>query len=344
MTTPALQGALRAARDKLNARFAMARRRMPALDGEAFGGFLIEAVGPLAEAVAAAQSDRVGDVVHAAYDVALELCGQRLAGAGARDPRIGAAWGAVVRGAAQVIVEEPARALAASANAIASLAATPGARPDAWAASMVRVADGAPRVDAATWLAAGKVLAWRAGMAHYRAGALETADLLSPALALALVGAAPGDSWPAIRARLQNDPWFVPGAAEAAAAREARVVARVGGFRGFGGLFTAPPTVAAGAVDRFLVGSGGERWVLFADACGATFHRASDADRPRTATSAATAAEAVAVRGRKLQHGGAAVDLPVRGAITSHATTARTVAVTSAQTHAIVLVALPVSK
>ncbi|HUS68419.1 MAG TPA: hypothetical protein VMZ28_27985 [Kofleriaceae bacterium] len=319
---PALEAVLRAGRADLNARFAMARRRMPALDGAAFGAFVAEALGPLADAVAAERPDRVADVVHAAYDVALELCGQRLAGAGARDGRVGEAWAALVRGAAApLIAQSPGRALAASANALASLAAMPGARPDDWATAMSGVAAARPELD--TWLAAGQVLAWRAGMAHYRAGALDVADRLPPALALALVGAATGDDWSAVRARLRGDPWHVPGAAPAP---PVRVVGRVGAFRGFGGLFPEPPTVRAAGVDRFLVESGGDRWVLFADACGATFHRASEAD-----------AQAAPAR-RVVQP---PIELAERGSLTSTARAAATLAVTSTQTHSILLLAMP---
>jgi hypothetical protein len=109
-------------------------------------------------------------------------------------------------------------------------------------------------------------------------------------------------------------------------------VARVGGFRGFGGLFAVPPSVAGGG-DRFLVASAEDAWVLFADAFGATFHRAGEEDR-------ATTAQPPRWRGRQVDVEGRSIEVPVRGELTSAAVAASTLAVTSSHSHALVLVAL----
>ena len=321
----ALAEILRASRGELNARFAMARRRLPALDGAAFGQFLVDAVAPLCDAV---PSRDVAAVAHAAYDVALELCGQRLAGAGARDGRVGAAWSALLVPAAAHIAAAPEATLSAAANALVQLAAAPGARPEAWAEVMGTIAPRAASIE--EWLTAGQVAAWRAGLAHYRAGALEAADRLPPALALELVGA--GGEWADVRARLCADPWHDP----ARPWSGARVVARVGAFRGFGGLFPVPPSVAGGG-ECFLVESDGDAWILFADACGATFHRAGEED---LRAAAAGGARAAGWRGHRIEVGGQAIDLPVRGEVTSAALAASTLALTTSHSHSVLLVAL----
>ena len=321
----ALAEILRASRGELNARFAMARRRLPALDGAAFGQFLVDAVGPLCDAV---PSRDVAAVAHAAYDVALELCGQRLAGAGARDGRVGAAWSALLVPAAAHIAAAPEATLSAAANALVQLAAAPGARPEAWAEVMGTIAARAASIE--EWLTAGQVAAWRAGLAHYRAGALEAADRLPPALALELVGA--GGAWADVRARLRADPWHDPARPQS----ETRVVARVGAFRGFGGLFPVPPSVAGGG-ECFLVESDGDAWILFADACGATFHRAGEED---LRAAAAGGARAPGWRGHRIEVGGQAIDLPVRGEVTSAALAASTLALTTSHSHSVLLVAL----
>jgi len=324
----ALADILRAGRGELNARFAMARRRLPALEGAAFGRFLVAAVAPLVDAVPARDASAVA---HAAYDVALELCGQRLAGDGARDGRVGAAWAALLVPAAARIAEAPERALAAAANALVQLAAAPGAQPESWAGVMGAIAPRAASVD--EWLVAGQVAAWRAGLAHYRTSALEAADRLPGSLALSLVGAPADRAWPELRARLQADPWHLP----AQPAEGTRVVARVGSFRGFGGLFPVPPSVAGGS-DHFLVASDGDAWVLYADAWGATFHRASQEDRRAAADRGSLAPR---WRGRRIEIGQQAIDVPVRGEVTSAAIASATLAVTSSHSHAVVLVALP---
>lgn len=273
----ALVGFLRADRDGLNGRFAHARRRLPGLDGDAFSAFLVDALGPLLDRVAALGAgrghDALHDVGHAAYDVALELVGQRLAGPTARDPRVGAGWSAVVVAAAERVIEAPTRVLVAVANALCHLASTPGARPEEWAARMIEIAPLASSLD--EWLEAGQVLAWRCGLAHMREGALALCERIAPWLGPSLVGAPAGADWAMLRARLAADPWYAPSLPAAGL----RVVGRVGGFRGFGGLFVAPPVAARGGDDRFLIQSGDDTWVLFADAGGATFHRATDEER-----------------------------------------------------------------
>ena len=340
--SPALIGFLRADRDGLNGRFAHARRRLPALDGEAFSAFLLDALGPLLDRVAALRAGRgddTHDVGHAAYDVALELVGQRLAGPAARDPRVGDGWRAVVVAAAERVVEAPPRVLVAVANALAHLASTPGARPDEWAARMIEIAPVAGTLDA--WLEAGQVLAWRCGLAHLREGALALCERVAPSLGPSLVGAPAGADWEAVRARLAADPWYAPSPSRRGVTGSGlRVVGRVGGFRGYGGLFVAPPVASRGGPDRFLIQSGDDAWVLFADAGGATFHRATDEERAEARRGPASAPAAPIVRDGQLEHRGRSVALPVRGRVTSVAASGTTAAVTCSQTHAIALVAL----
>lgn len=170
-------------------------------------------------------------------------------------------------------------------------------------------------------------------MAHFRPGALAAADALPEALALAALRA-PDATWPESRARLAADPWHDPAAGPAGVLR---VVARAGAFRGFGGLFTEPPTVSA-AGGHFLVESGGERWLLTADAFGATFHRAlpderADAPRPPLPPG-------LAVKSTSLSFGGARCELPELVEIGGVAANGATLALTSPYTHAVTLVSL----
>jgi hypothetical protein len=115
------------------------------------------------------------------------------------------------------------------------------------------------------------------------------------------------------------------------------VVARAGAFRGFGGLFVEPPVVAA-AGEHFLVRSGGDCWLLTADAFGATFHRATPEEskdaRPSSVPPGVTA------RGTTVSIDGARVDLPELGEINGVAANGTTLAVTSPLSHAVVLLAL----
>ncbi|HEV7591119.1 MAG TPA: hypothetical protein VGO40_23615 [Longimicrobium sp.] len=328
---PSFASFLRAARPELNARFAEARRQRPDLDGEAFARFLREAADPLVRAVERVQPERAPEVARAAYELGLELVGQRLAGPAARDPWVNAGWREVAPAAAALVAAAPERVLGALGNALHRLAATPGARPAEWVTAMAALA---PRcADGDAFLAAGQVAAWRAGMAHYRAGALAAADALPPELALAAVRA-PGGGWPEVRRRLAADPWFDPSAPAAAGLR---VVARAGAFRGFGGLFAQPP-VAVAAGEHFLVRSGGDCWLLTADAFGATFHRATAEESKGPHPSSVP--PGVTARGTTVSVDGAHLDLPELGEITGVAANGTTLALTSPLSHAVVLLAL----
>jgi len=308
---------LRASRDDLNARFAEARQRLPQLAGDAFSDFLVNSVDPLLRAVDAATPDRVDAVALAAYDIALELVGQRLAGSRARDNAIGATWARVLPASARLVAAEPSRVLASLSNAAHQVAGTPGAKPGTWLDDMRRLAASCATVD--ELLRVGQVAAWRAGLAHFRRGAIAAAASLPEPLALDAVRALPDARWSDVEAGLLASEWFDPAKSRGAAPD----VKTVGAFRGFGGVFAEPPRVTF-AGDHLHVLSGDECWLLTADLYGATFHRVApnEAQLPPPSTSVAP--------GMRLPQG--------RGAITSVATSPTTVAVTWSLTHHVMLV------
>jgi len=171
-----------------------------------------------------------------------------------------------------LLATDPARVAASVTNAACNLAAEPGADSESWLAAMEAAAPLCRDVD--TCLKAGQVAAWRCGMAHYRRGALAIvpelpADLLAAALRLP-------DGVDASREAVVEtlgDPWRPL----ASAGKEWRpaglaLVARTGGFRGFGGPFISPPEVFAkdGALFAF---DSEVCWSLHADAFGVTFRR-----------------------------------------------------------------------
>jgi hypothetical protein len=329
---------LRAGRGELNMRFAAARVRHPDLDAEAFAEFIRSAVDPLAVAVARTHPDRVTDVTLAAYDIALELVGRKLVGGAARTPYVGDAWRRLLPNVATLVAADPERVIAAVCNAVHHLSAAPGARPEAWIDAMTGL--GSQCTDGGTFLGVGQVAAWRAGMAHFRESALAAADKLPESLALAAIGA-PSGRWPVIRDRLVVDPWYDPALPNESQGTP-RVVARAGAFRGFGGLFTEPPTVAM-ADERLFVRGGAECWVLTADAFGATFHRATPEEFERARPQSGLP-DGVSVRGTTVTVRGSTVNLPdVFQRLSSACATHTTLALTSRCAHAILLVALPVA-
>ena len=318
-------------------RFAETRHRLPMLDPGPFGDFLRQCVDPVIQEVHAVSADRVDAVAQAAYDVALELIGQRVAGSGSRGSAIEAVWQRVLVGAASAVAAEPERVLGSLTNAAYQIAATPNARPELWIADVERLAPKCASVD--ELLRLGQVVAWRAGLAHFREGAIAAAAALPEALALAAVRASTSASWREVEAGLRGSEWFDASEADRRSLASPRVMSMVGAFRGFGGPFTVPPRVTYDA-GHFRLTSGEETWLLIADLHGATFHRLST-DEPRGPPSTLALP-----RGLRLDDKGTlttsmgAVRLNGPGTVTSAAASSTTLAVTWTLTHQVMLVAL----
>lgn len=274
---------LAAARPRLNATVAAARRTRPGFDVDALAEDVATRIDPLAVAVEAIAPDRTAAVVDTAFALTVVLVGHALSAD--RRQLVDRVWATVAVPLAATIAERPEPALAMLTNAVLKLAATPGARPDEW---MARMASLAPLVEANTLATAGQVAAWRSGMAHYREGALAAADDLPEALALAAIGAI--GSWVQVKAALEADRWWTP------QGRATRI--RFGGFTGFGGPFPTPPELRSGA-QGFLVRSGTRIGLLVADAWGATLHPASadEFDAAPRSSRAPTAADGLPDQG-----------------------------------------------
>src|SRR5688500_15158714 len=332
MISTALASVLRSGRADFNARFAEARRLRPDLDTQAFSEFLKGPVDALVQAIATVRPDSVGRTAQALYDLALELVGQRLVGARARNALLEEGWRRILPAVAPLVADAPERIPAAVCNALHQLASTPGARPEVWIATMESLG---PRcADGATLLKLGQVAAWRAGMAHFREGALATADTLPPALALAALGAR-SDRWPDVRDALATNPWFDPTSPEMNGPRLAR---RAGAFRGLGGLFAVPPQVAS-AGEHFVVQSGDHCWLLVADAFGATFHRTAPTDFDNAVKRPILPGN-WKVQGGVVQRDRTRIDVPDLGEFSSAAANQTTLALTAPLTYAVLLVSL----
>jgi hypothetical protein len=331
MLSEALASVLRSGREHFNAEFNAARRQYPELDGQSFSTFLVECLDPLARAAAAACPERSAEIVLAAYEVGLELVAQQLAGPRARQRSVDQAWQRVVPLLVTQIGEAPAAVLAALSNAVYQLVMTPGARPEQWLELMARLGPGARSADELLQL--GQLCAWRAGLAHYRSGALLVADAMPPELVLPALGAAPGWVWPELRVELQREPWLDP----SSPTRGPRLAVELGRYRGFGGLFTEPPRVLA-QHGQLIVISADEAWLVTFDAFGATLHRAHP-DEVRGGRIATSLPAGVRAGERKLHVNGAELDIPLLGALTSVAFDARTIALTCSLSHAVLFVA-----
>lgn len=322
MISPAFASILASGRAQLNARAAEARRRFPSLDMAAFGAFLHDSVDPLVLAVSSAAPERVGGVTLAAYDMALELVGHGLAGPAAKNPFLNNVWQELAPLFAPLLATAPVDVLGMLSNAAIHIASVAGARPAQWQAGMAAVA---PQTGSVAQLrAVGQVLAWRAGVAHFRQGALAAADTLPPALALAAFDE-PGTQWPQVRAQLLDYPW------------RGNVEGReFGSFSGLGGDFGTPPQVRATA-DGFVVRSAERHYLLVADAYGAVLHSATAQEYEQATTGMPSS---VRLDGATVHVGARSIALDLPAGDIALAANAHTLAITSPWTHAIRLLPL----
>ena len=254
--------AIEARRDRLNVKYAAARKGGSGIDGEAFLGHLAGAIGPTVDAVAAVIPERAGATLEELYDVSLELFSAGVLGASAKYPVVADVWARLLPAVPGLVMRDPRRVSASLSNAAFNLARTAGARPEQWLGQMIAIAPSCQGVG--QLLECGKIAAWRAGMAHYRQGALTAAKVLPAALAAAALHLPPatsGERLQSLAEAMATDPWFDPTSDGAPAVREVR---RVGAFRGFGGEFLRPPSVWASSGQLF-VSDGEGNWQLVAD-------------------------------------------------------------------------------
>jgi hypothetical protein len=313
----ALSAAAAQHRVRWNTLFARARHDAPRLDADAFAELLRTELAPACDAIARVEPEFavVADVL---YEHALDLCAREQLGPHARVPAFARLWGRMLLAADRAIAASPAERVPQLTNALHHLCTTPGARAQWWVDSL-RALPPAHVLDAAA------VTAWRAGMPRLRAAALAACTRLDDAArAVAL-----GDDAP-LYARLRDDPWA------SADPAQIQIVARLGGFRGFGGAFLRPPRV--GALDDELIVTDGETtWQLHADRFGAQL--------ARTAAAAAAAFDPALAHPWGIAPDGtitradARVAFPELARAESYACTAHTLAVVLPRSHTVALVA-----
>jgi hypothetical protein len=259
-------------RERYNTKFALARHTYPALDGEAFGEHLKKTVAPIAEAVAENHADKVDVVTDSLYDLSLELIGKDFFGKHVRYPAMLDGWEILLPFVPHLLAKDANTLTSAITNALYNLSVEPTARPSFWIETMIEI--GKLCDDVQEFLEAGKVVAWRSGLAHYREGALEACKNLKTEIACAALGINETQNLETLLAQIEKDPWLNPQEFSSRLTKEKRLraVSVVGAFRGFGGLFIAPPKVTY-TDGQFLIYDSENLWAMTADCFGATFHR-----------------------------------------------------------------------
>ncbi len=257
---------LNSRRGTFNQLFARMRWEHPNLDPAGFMRLLEDVLDPLLLSLAEnADPSVLPGVVETLYDLLLRLYARNLVGEKRRMDWVQKGWEDLLPALAPHLLISPGRTAAACSNALFNLA---GADPARWIRVMKalgKVTDG-PDV----LLAAGKVLGWRCGLAHYRDSALRLAENL-PKDVIRLIFDLPQEILPAeALRRMAADPWWQPDGEDRPALKVARIV---GNFSGFGGVFETPPVVFAHK-GRLLARDAVRTWQVFADSFGTAFQPA----------------------------------------------------------------------
>ncbi|WP_157069222.1 hypothetical protein [Sandaracinus amylolyticus] len=278
--------ALREGRERHNARFATIKRAFPSIDGARFATLLVEVGDPIVRAVHALDASRTRAAADAVHDVLLEVVAREL---DRTRPAVVDVLCANGVGLAPVIADAPRRTLAIVVNATFRVASVLGTSLDAWRGSCARIAR-ALEDDRDALGDALVVAAWQAGVPMLRAAALDALLRLPERVARAVIASHDGAPITEIVAKLRADEWSMPsrfarrGAADPVFVR----AAIVGGFRGLGGPFVAPPRAEVRG-GRLFATVGDERFVVWADRYGVSLEASASSDASETTTSDALA-------------------------------------------------------
>lgn len=336
LITGPLAAALERGRERYNVAFILARRANRRLDPRELGDHLKTLVDPMVRAVDAVAPQSVDTVTQALFDLSLELMGQDYLGPTPRFPDIIRFWRDLLPRAPVLLAQNPARLAGAISNAGYNLSRQETGNSDLWLKIMVAAVPLCS--DLELYLKVGQVAAWRCGLAQFRSSSLEIWQTLPDPLARIALGFKP-DADVLVKTdltELLTDPWRHPKHAGKKPDRTLRLVAKVGGFRGFGQEFVTPPevTTAKGvlyAFDREFCYS------LYADCFGAVTERygpdlpAEVENRPGGFT---------IKQNGTVTKSGQSTTFPELARASSYAATEHTLAVTVAHSYKVYLVAL----
>lgn len=144
----------------------------------------------------------------------------------------------------RLALEAPERLPAELSNAIENL----GAKAIAFVAQLGALAARAPNVEA--FSRAGAVLAWRLGESRLRKAAIAALPSIDPALWLAALGEdRPASDAVTVAAVLRHEGWRTPSHPPGDVKDGYEIVARLGRFAGFGGVFEQPPELVVTDAD-----------------------------------------------------------------------------------------------
>jgi hypothetical protein len=319
-------------RTKYNSWFAAASRAGCTIDPTEFTAYLLGPVRLVAEAVHTHEPARLETVIDVLFSVSLELFSKaQLGGPRARTPRLADLWSRLLTMVPRQVAESPRAVVAGLSNALVNISTDAPATGERWLEELRNVAPTCGT--AADLVRAGTVLAWRCGLPHYRASALEVWRTLPDPVRRQTLGADAHLPMSEIEAGL-GDPWWRPGLSTGQT-RQLTLVGIAGDFRGLGGPFVEPPLVTADAETIYAYDSIG-CCCLHADTFGTSLRLLREA--PTGQTGAGTPEFTIDSRGH-VACGPLRADLPQLAGSLSSAALPHLLAVTLRSSHRVYLVA-----
>jgi len=330
-------------RESLNRTFkemAIFNRR---IDGSIFLQVVNNYIAPVVEAVHNKDPEKSEEVTLELYSLALELYSRKYLGPETRWPHINRLWKKTLPALASLIAQSPKTLPSHLTNAVFTLTKSRPELASKWLEEIANIAPGCS--DASELSEAGKVLAWRCGMAHWRDSAMNTWQRLSKTLKLATLGLLLDEEDYDIDELETSllDRWHKPGI-KLIGEKEICIIGRAGGFYGFDKEFVSPPEVLS-SNNRIYVFDDQNCWSIHGDCFGIFLHP-EGRDLPSTETSddatkpSSLVDKFTITQGGKITWNGKKASIPLLKGLQSFACSKDFVAVTLPSTHAVFLLAL----
>lgn len=335
LITGPLAEALAANRERFNALAAQTFHNNPGLDSSGFEAVVREQLQPLVDAVEAVAPERARKAAGQLFEIALTLFGQRYLGSGSRTPLLPALWQHLLPKVALLLAQSPRRVAGSLSNAAINIGQEDAGIGQRWLKRLHSIASGFGTVD--ELLDASLLLAWRAGLPHYRETALERWKMLPDRLKLPCIGIEADDPPPPMDALQQAlaNPWHPPHLAGRQIDVRLTVVGKTGRFRGLGGQFGEPPLLAGDGTD-IIAYDGEGSFSIWADCFGLSLRRAA----PGSDTVSGQGNPGFSIdKSGTVTCGALRLAIPPLAGCSSFASNSSTLAVTLPHSHSIYLVA-----
>jgi len=335
LITGSLAESLSRNRERFNSLFARAVQRNAGLDPDDFGQFVRGPLQTIVDGVDALFPERSVLVAEKLIEICLTLFSQGQLGSQSRVPLLPALWQHLLPILPTLVAKNPRQVVGALSNAALNIGLEEPAAGTRW---LKRLHSMAPLFQTLEQLLdASLVLAWRAGLPHYRESALEHWRKLPDGLKSVSMGIDPGEPAPspaAFESALAN-PWHPPHLAGRETGLKLGVVGKVGRFRGLGGEFAEPPLVAASG-DTIIAYDGEGSWNLWADYFGITLRRVPQGvDNSNNRQQGGLSID----KAGTISSGSLRLPFPPLAGWSSFASTSTTLAVTLPHSHAVYVVA-----